>query len=181
MLAEAAELQEKAVNQLCEKLNAKEELTFRAPTGSGKTHMMADLMDRVLEKEKDVVFLVSSLSKGDLARQNYEKFCQYSVGGEFSHIKPYLISSEIAGEEGLFIPTAFNVYLLPRDLYKQGGRLMQGAMESFLQNMTFTEAFGGKGKTFYLIKDECHIATNNLDNLSKTYFSKIINFPLRRN
>ena len=176
MLAEAAELQEKAVNQLCEKLYAKEELTFRAPTGSGKTHMMADLMDRVLEKEKDVVFLVSSLSKGDLARQNYEKFCQYSAGGEFSHIKPYLISSEIAGEEGLFIPTAFNVYLLPRDLYKQGGRLMQGAMESFLQNMTFTEAFGGKGKTFYLIKDECHIATNNLDNLSKTYFSKIINF-----
>ena len=176
MLAEAIELQEKAVSQLYEKLNIKDELTFRAPTGSGKTHMMADLMDRVLEKETDVVFLVSSLSKGDLARQNYEKFCQYSADGEFSHIKPYLISSEIAGEERLFIPTAFNVYLLPRDLYKQGGRLMQGAMESFLQNMTFAEAFGGHGKTFYLIKDECHIATNNLDNLSKTYFSKIINF-----
>ena len=151
MLAEAIELQARAVSQLYEKLDIKDELTFRAPTGSGKTHMMADLMNRVLEKEKNVVFLVSSLSKGDLARQNYEKFCQYSADGEFSYIKPYLISSEIAGEERLFIPTAFNVYLLPRDLYKQGGRLMQGAMESFLQNMTFAEAFGGHGKTFYLI------------------------------
>ena len=176
MLAEVIKLQEKAVSQLYEKLNIKDELTFRAPTGSGKTHMMADLMDCVLEKETDVVFLVSSLSKGDLARQNYEKFCQYSADGEFSHIKPYLISSEIAGEERLFIPTAFNVYLLPRDLYKQGGRLMQGAMESFLQKMTLDKAFHGCGKSIYLIKDECHVATNNLDNLSNTYFTKIINF-----
>ncbi len=176
MLAEAIELQNTAVTQLYEKLNGKDEITFRAPTGSGKTHMMADLMNRVLGKNKDVVFLVSSLSKSDLARQNFNKFCQYSAEGEFSQLKPYLISSEIAGEERLFIPMGLNVYLLPRDLYKQGGRLMQGAMESFLQNITFAEAFGGCGKKIYLIKDECHVATNNLDNLSKTYFSKIINF-----
>ena len=30
-------------------------------------------------------------------------------------------------------------------------------------------------KTIYLIKDECHIATNNLDEM-QNYFSKIINF-----
>lgn len=175
MLIEAIELQNRAVDWLFEKLQIKDELTFRAPTGSGKTHMMADLMDRVLEQE-EVIFLVSSLSKGDLARQNFEKFCRYSADGEFPHIKPYLISSEVAGEERLFIPTSFNVYLLPRDLYKQGGRLMQGAMESFLQNMTLSKAYGGCGKKIYLIKDECHIATNNLDTLSKTYFSKVVNF-----
>lgn len=52
---------------------------------------------------------------------------------------------------------------------------MQGAMDNFLKTMT-TNLFGdGQNKTVYLIKDECHQATNNLDSLSETYFSKIIN------
>ena len=51
---------------------------------------------------------------------------------------------------------------------------MQGVMESFLQNIVSSERIGGQGKSIILIKDECHIATNNLDNLSK-YFDKVIN------
>ena len=35
-------------------------------------------------------------------------------------IQPYLINSEVSSEERLFIPTNYNVYLLPRDLYKKG-------------------------------------------------------------
>lgn len=176
MLQEVKELQQRAVNNLYEQLPAKKEITFRAPTGSGKTYMMADLMNRVLNDEENVVFLVSSLSKGDLALQNYNKFCEYAQTGAFPNIDPYLISSEISGEERLFVPTDYNVYILPRDLYKKGGRLMQGAMESFLQNITLDEIFGGKGKKIYLIKDECHIKTNNLDSLSDDYFEKILNF-----
>ena len=181
MLREAIELQQRAVSQLADKLETKDDITFRAPTGSGKTYMMADLMNRVLEKDSDVVFLVSTLSKGNLARQNYEKFCEYSQKGDFPHLNPYLISSEISGEERLFIPTVYNVYILPRDLYKEGGRLMQGAMESFLQNLTTNINFYGCGKTVYLIKDECHQATNNLDSLSNNYFSKTINFSATPN
>lgn len=181
MLIEAIELQQKAVTELTEKIKNKDELTFRAPTGSGKTYMMADFMNRVLADGGNIVFLVSSLSKGDLARQNYDKFCEYSEKGDFPYIKPYLISSEISGEERLFVPTDYNVYLLPRDLYKAGGRLMQGAMESFLQNLTLSEYFGGHSKEIYLIKDECHIATNNLDTLSDKYFAKIINFSATPN
>ena len=181
MLIEAIELQQRAITELTEKIKHKDELTFRAPTGSGKTYMMADLMNRILEDNGNIVFLVSSLSKGDLARQNYDKFCEYSEKGDFPYIKPYLISSEISGEERLFVPTDYNVYLLPRDLYKTGGRLMQGAMESFLQNLTLSEYFGGHGKEIYLIKDECHIATNNLDTLSEKYFAKVINFSATPN
>lgn len=77
MLAEAKELQQNAVKQLVEQLEYKDEIVFKAPTGSGKTYMMADFMNRILEGDKNVVFLVSSLSKGDLARQNYDKFCEY--------------------------------------------------------------------------------------------------------
>ncbi|MDR0574380.1 MAG: hypothetical protein LBG96_10205 [Tannerella sp.] len=48
-------------------------------------------------------FLVSSLSKGDLARQNYEKFCDYADRKFFANLNSHLINSEIAGEERLFI------------------------------------------------------------------------------
>ena len=176
MLQEAKELQLTAVNQLCEQIQDKDELTFKAPTGSGKTYMMADLMNRILGENEDVIFLVSSLSKGNLAGQNYDKFCEYAETGAFSNIKPYLISTEVSPEERLFIPIDYNVYILPRDLYKKGGKLMQGGMEAFLQKITTDELWEGLGKEIYLIKDECHIKTNNLDTLSEAYFSKIMNF-----
>lgn len=176
MRQEAIDLQQNAVTSLVELTATKDELTFKAPTGSGKTYMMADMMNRLLSQDKEVIFLVSTLSKGDLATQNYDKFVEYSSKGSFPELKPYLISSQIAGEERLFVPTDYNVYLLPRDLYKKGGRLMQGAMEGFLQNMTGGKMLGGQEKRVYLIKDECHIATNNLDSLSEKFFTKIYNF-----
>ena len=58
MLREAIELQQRAVSQLADKLETKDDITFRAPTGSGKTYMMADLMNRVLEKDSDVVCIM---------------------------------------------------------------------------------------------------------------------------
>jgi len=176
MRQEATDLQQNAVSALVELTASQDEITFKAPTGSGKTYMMAEMMNRILSADKNVIFLVSTLSKGDLATQNYEKFQEYSAKGNFPELKPYLISSQIAGEERLFVPTDYNVYLLPRDLYKKGGRLMQGAMEGFLQNMTSAQWMGGQEKKVYLIKDECHIATNNLDNLSEKFFIKIYNF-----
>ena len=88
MLQEIIDLQNGAVSKLIQKIEIQDELTFRAPTGSGKTYMMADLMNQVLEKSSDVVFLVSTLSKGDLAKQNYEKFCQYKDNGNFPNIIP---------------------------------------------------------------------------------------------
>lgn len=176
MLKEAIELQQNAVSKLVELIEEREELTFRAPTGSGKTYMMADFMNRILDENDDVIFLVSTLSKGNLAQQNFDKFQEYKDKGRFKHLNPYLISSEISGEESLFVPTDYNVYVLPRDLYKQGGRLMQGAMDNFLQIMTLNDWLGGKDKKIYLIKDECHVATNNLDTLSNDYFDKVLNF-----
>jgi type III restriction enzyme len=176
MRQEAIDLQQNAVTSLVALTATQDEITFKAPTGSGKTYMMADMMNRILSADKNVIFLVSTLSKGDLATQNYEKFVEYSAKGNFAQLKPYLISSQIAGEERLFVPTDYNVYLLPRDLYKKGGRLMQGAMEGFLHTITGGAMLGGLEKKVYLIKDECHIATNNLDTLADKFFTKIYNF-----
>ena len=184
MLQESIDLQDRAVAELVclTKENKLNEITFKAPTGSGKTFMMAKFMNEILAENTDVIFLVSTLSKGDLAKQNYDKFKEYSEKRLFGNINPYLINSEISTEERLFIPTDYNVYVLPRDLYKKNTLLMKGPMESFLRDETAGIRFDngvasiGKGKTIYLIKDECHQATNNLDSLSKAYFSKIFNF-----
>ena len=182
MKSEIIELQNRAIAELVAKSKYMDELTFRAPTGSGKTFMMAKFMDEILEANEDVIFLVSTLSKGGLAKQNHDKFLEYLKEGFVKNINPYLINSDINGEERLFIPTEYNVYSLPRDLYKAGGRLMQGSMESFLQEMTSyfdfagTEVSMGLNKKVYLIRDESHQATHNLDTLASTYFSKVFNF-----
>ena len=172
MMQEAIDLQQSAVTSLVAEIKTrKEEITFKAPTGSGKTYMMADLMNRVLGESENFVFLVSSLSKGDLARQNYEKFEEYKERSNFPNLNPYLINTDIASEERLYIPSDYNVYVLPRDLYKKGGRLMQGAMVAFCDDLRWV-----KNKSIILIKDECHIKTNNLDSLSSYYFHRTINF-----
>lgn len=177
MLQEVKDLQNRAVSELFAKAHSHtKELTFRAPTGSGKTYMMADFMNRLLTEQKDIVFLVSTLSKGDLARQNYDSFLSLSQSRVFPELKPYLINTEISGEEELFIPTDYNVYVLPRDLFKAGGILMRGAMDNFLRTMA--ENFFGQGlsKKIYLIKDECHVLTSNLDDISEQYFTRTFNF-----
>ena len=182
MLQEAKDLQQRAVAELVRKVEgSRRELTFRAPTGSGKTRMMADFMNRVLGAKSDVVFLVSTLSKGGLAEQNYDVFRDCADKGVFPDIDPWLISTEVSCEETLFIPVDHNVYVLPRDLYKKNGRLMQGVMLNFLQ--TLTESYFGRGmkKKIWLIKDECHQATNNLDDLSEKHFQKVINFSATPN
>jgi len=173
MLRGITDLQKGAVSKLISELkNDKNEITFKAPTGSGKTYMMADFMNRALSEQPNDIFIVSSLSKSGLARQNYEKFMEYNNKGNFPCLRPYLISSEVTSEERLFIPTDYNVYLLPRDLYKKGGRLMQGAMNAFLTELCLIAA-----RNIFLIKDECHIATQNLDDLVMAdYFAKVINF-----
>ena len=182
MLQEIKDLQRRAVNELLLKSTKKQELTFRAPTGSGKTYMMADFMNQVLAANSDVIFLVSTLSKGDLSGQNYRSFCNRREEGVFPNLNPYLISTEISREETLYIPTDYNVYVLPRDLFKKNGRLMAGPMTAFMEQLTRGTLFGGQNKRIYLIKDECHQATNNLDEeISPKFFSKVFNFSATPN
>jgi type III restriction enzyme len=74
MTKEALLLQENAINSIINALNAKNEVTFKAPTGSGKTIMMAKVMDKMLDTDKNLIFFVSSLSKSELAQQNDKVF-----------------------------------------------------------------------------------------------------------
>ncbi|MGN0916265.1 MAG: DEAD/DEAH box helicase [Succinivibrio sp.] len=170
MLQEVKDLQNQAIADLVECVAKKDTLTFKAPTGSGKTFIMARFMDEILKKDSDVIFLVSSLSKAKLAQQNYNKFQDYVSHGYIKNVRPYLISSEDSGENALFIPSTENIYVLPRDLYKDKSKLKgQQALLKFIQEITLIEH-----KRIFVIKDESHIKTNNLDEL-KDHFSKVIN------
>ncbi|MBP5306855.1 MAG: DEAD/DEAH box helicase family protein [Paludibacteraceae bacterium] len=178
MLQEAKDLQNRAVTRLVSALSqGKKEYTFKAPTGSGKTYMMADFINRILATHSNVVFIVSSLSKSELAEQNYNSFCALVQNGTFPNLDPYLINSDSGGEGSLHIPTDHNVYVLPRDLYKDKSKLKEeGTFLNFLQTTTGNLlGGGGAGKSVFVIKDECHIATSNLDELSH-YFSVVINY-----
>lgn len=168
------ELQNRAVTRLIEESKTENNIVFKAPTGSGKTFMMADMMNRMLSENKNLVFLVSTLSKGGLAEQNYEAFRSYS--NHFPHIKPYLITSETSGEEGPYIDPHHNVYVLGRDLYKNNSKLMQGPMDAFLRGLTGDLLVHGMGKIVYLIKDESHQKTNNLDSIADRFFTKTFSF-----
>lgn len=179
---EARDIQKRAVRELVGLIESKKDvITFKAPTGSGKTYMMADMMNQVIANDEQVVFIVSTLSKGDLALQNYTKFKEYESKGDFPKLSPYLINTEITSEESLYIPTDYNVYVLPRDLYKKGGKLMEGAMENFMNTMTSYYFGQGLNKKIYLVRDECHIETKNLNELAKDYQMLTINFSATPN
>lgn len=183
MLQEVIDLQNEAVSKLLSCVESKPEVTFKAPTGSGKTYMMSDLMNRVLERDSNVVFVVSTLSKGGLGEQNYKAFERFSRE-RFSHLKPFLIDSNDSGEEALHIDTNYNVYVLPHGLYKEKSKLKQGALVNFLNHISPDLLRHTQGKKIYLIKDECHISTKNLDSLiadSKGYFQKVINISATPN
>ena len=89
MLQEVKDLQNQAVSDLVECIAKNDELTFKAPTGSGKTYIMARFMNEILKKDSDVIFLVSSLSKAKLAQQNYNKFQDYVSHRYIRNVRPY--------------------------------------------------------------------------------------------
>lgn len=169
MLDDVKNLQERAISELVQSLSEKDDVVFKAPTGSGKTFIMARVMDEVISKDDNVVFIVSSLSKANLAQQNYDKFNEYLELGLVQHLNPHLISSETFCESALYIPSVNNVYVLPQALYKAKSKLK--GQQAFLKLLLEIK---NHGRVLYLIKDESHVATNNLDEL-KSFFTKIIN------
>ncbi|VEU68158.1 DEAD/DEAH box helicase family protein [Mycoplasmopsis pulmonis] len=77
-------VQEKIVSEIVEefKINEKNIIQFQAPTRSGKTFMMANVIDRIISRypEENFVFIIATLSSADLPTQmknNLESYKQY--------------------------------------------------------------------------------------------------------
>lgn len=174
MKQEIIELQNEAVNSLFYlAVQGREDISFKAPTGSGKTIMMASLMNKMLEFDDSFIFIVSTLSKGKLARQNFESFAKLALN-TFTRLNPFYISSGAENakntEYSLHIDINHNVFVLPTSQYTKASRIhKEKALLSFL------ETCKNLGKKIILIRDESHIATNQLAELGD-YFRQLIHF-----
>jgi len=171
MLQDAIELQQKQVRRLVHSINTdKKVYVFKAPTGSGKTHMIADFMNTIIGQDSEAVFVVSERSKSGLSNQIYDDFAQYQQT-VFQNLNTYHIHTnndkKKKNDALLFIPPSYNVYVLPSDLVKKGGQLEKGALLLFFETMTQTEH-----KHLYLVRDEGHIETKNLIADYGKYFLK---------
>ncbi|HJE66837.1 MAG TPA: DEAD/DEAH box helicase family protein [Campylobacter avium] len=172
MKQEILEIQDRAVSELLYLAKSgKSSISLKAPTGSGKTHIMARLMNEMLKENENLVFLVSTISKGRLASQNYERFNELSL--KFTRLKPFYISSEKDAknkEYSIHIDTSFNVFVLPSAQYTKTSKINK---EKSL--LIFLQRCKEESKKVILLRDESHIATNNLNELS-SYFSQTIHF-----
>lgn len=174
MKSEIIELQERTVRSifnLAKKGN--KSITVKAPTGIGKTHIMANLMNKMIADDENIIFVVSILSKGKLARQSYNKFDDLALN-KYTKLRPYYISSGNENtkntEYSLYIDDTCNIFVLPTSQYTENSRVYK---ERVLQN--FLDNCLKKKKKIILVRDECHIATNNLKKISD-YFYQTINF-----
>lgn len=174
MTTSIQELQENIVDGIIALLKKqKTEVSVKAPTGSGKTHMMAMLMDKLLMESDKYIFIVSSPSKGDLAEQCYNSFVKNS-DYNFKNLDAYLISTGYEykknTEFSIQIDWGHNVYVLPTNQFTSASRIKKE--RSFL---SFILKCQEERKEIILIRDESHIATKNLDEI-KEFFAKTINF-----
>lgn len=174
MKKEIIELQNNAISSLFALVReGKENITLKAPTGSGKTYMMSSLMNQILEHDKNVIFIVSIPSKGKLAEQNFNRFAELSFD-TFRNLEPFYICSGAENDKnkeyGLHIDQNCNVFVLPTAQYTDASRIKK---ERSL--LSFLEFCKKEGRKIILIRDESHIATNKINAL-KGYFSQTINF-----
>ena len=174
MKSEIIELQERTVQSIISHVKkGKNSITVKAPTGSGKTHIMANLMNKMIEDDENIIFIVSILSKGKLASQSYDKFNDLALN-KYTKLRPFYISSGKENtkntEYSLYIDDTCNVFVLPTSQYTETSRInKERVLQNFLDNCL------KKKKKIVLIRDECHIATNKLEKISD-YFHKTINF-----
>jgi hypothetical protein len=79
----------------------------------------------------------------------------------YKNIKPFYINSDVAVESVKpKIDEGHNCYILPTDKFKEGSLLKdQGVLVDFIKSQL------RNGYEFYLIKDESHRETSNLDSL----------------
>lgn len=62
MKSEIIELQERTVQSIFNLAKSNNKIiTVKAPTGSGKTHIMANFMNKILADDESIIFIVSIL------------------------------------------------------------------------------------------------------------------------
>ncbi|WP_322908189.1 DEAD/DEAH box helicase family protein [Mycoplasmopsis felis] len=157
----------------------KESLYFKAPTGSGKTFMMLNYIDQLIELSKlenqlDLVFVIVTLSSAELPKQMEESFLEYKyyINNKDLHIQriesPSNTKKNTKVEKNYqFFAEKNNVYIMGGASFKKNSILREEqAIESFLNEI--------KQKDYKLIyiRDEAHIGGNIIKNKDEVKFEQ---------
>ncbi|VEU75537.1 Type III restriction enzyme, res subunit [Mycoplasmopsis maculosa] len=171
--------QERVVNSLLNKTiesietNKISSVYFKAPTGSGKTFMMINYIDKLIEWNKlnfndNLVFVIVTLSSAELPKQMEENFNEYKHYLSNNDLKITRIESPSNINKNSKVEKNYQFFAKPNNVYIMGGASFrnnsilreQGAIEAFLGEIRLNDY-----KLIY-IRDEAHIGA---DTNKKTY------------
>lgn len=169
-------IQEQKLNLLLNSyFNQERGIYFKAPTGSGKTFIIANFIDQILSQKlqnEKIIFIIGTISSSELPRQMKEKLDYY---------QNYLINKF----DSIFIESPSNTKKIEKDicnlfkipLYDKNLNYILGT-SSFTKGSLFykykcflnfiKELKNNKFKIIY-IRDEAHIGAKERDKLSKNW------------
>ncbi|WP_322959622.1 DEAD/DEAH box helicase family protein [Mycoplasmopsis felis] len=157
----------------------KDSLYFKAPTGSGKTFMILNYIDKLIDLSKyennlDLVFVIATLSSAELPKQMEESFLEYKYYINNTDLNIQRIESPSNTNKNTkveknyqFFAEKNNVYIMGGASFKKNSILREEqAIESFLNEI--------KQKDYKLIyiRDEAHIGGNIIKNKDEVKFEQ---------
>ncbi|MGY5139446.1 DEAD/DEAH box helicase [Mycoplasmopsis gallinarum] len=130
-------VQEKAVNEIVSYFNPlnKSKVIFKAPTGAGKTFMIANVIDRIINQSngKKLIFVLATISDASLPQQLETHIRKYLPYLNNSFEIKYVVSPSSSKTGNKIKDYTANIPLMPN-----GGLLIFG-LASFGKNRIFTE------------------------------------------
>ncbi len=163
------------------KTKLKNGIYFEAPTGSGKTFMILNYIDELIEwnKEKagkEIVFVFVTLSSAELPKQTDERFNKYKIFIDNKNLNIERIESPSNLKGGAKVDKNYQFFAKPDSVFIMGGASFkensilreQGAIEAFLSEIK------RKRQILIYIRDEAHIGSNiNFSNEEKSFEEKM--------
>ncbi|UUD35910.1 DEAD/DEAH box helicase family protein [Mycoplasmopsis citelli] len=156
---------------------------FKAPTGSGKTFMIANVIDRILStnaSDKKIIFIIATLSSAELPQQFENKLNEYKHYLENNNLIVKNIQSPSSSKKEPKRDYNFNLNYDDCDVMIFGkssfgkGRIFtdNGILEGMLDSIKNDD-----NVELIYIRDEAHIGTDNKnkENESDNNFEKLVN------
>lgn len=145
----------------------KNAIYFKAPTGSGKTFMILNYIDKLIEWNKaevgkELVFVIVTLSSAELPKQMEESFNEYKIFIENSNLNIERIESPSNLKRTAKVDKNYEFFASPDSVFIMGGASFksnsilreQGSIEAFLSEIK------RKGQILIYIRDEAHIGSD---------------------
>ncbi|MCS4537212.1 DEAD/DEAH box helicase family protein, partial [Mycoplasma sp. CSL7475-4] len=156
-----SDVQARAVNELVEKcdLDNKSSVYFKAPTGSGKTFMIANVIDRLIKlhgHKQKLFFIIATLSSGELPKQmeqnlNEYKHVLYSIRNIERIESPSVNKTKNKDYEPQLVLEQNKVMIFGASTFGKGRILTE---YNYLEN--FIQEIKSEGYKLIYIRDESH-------------------------